>query len=382
LLKADLLAQIQNSKAEVNEDIKFLANQKINLNTQLNQLPSKSTAYNKVKRFYSLYEEVYLSLMQSKNEFEIAIAGSTTKIKILSPATMPSRPIKPNQLLIYGVASALFLILSTIFAMIRYLAHDKVNNVNDIERRTTVTLLGSIPKFKSSLKHAEVIVTEYPKSVLSESMRSIRTNMEFMTPDLKSKVYSFTSTVGSEGKTFISTNLGALHAMAGKKVIVLDLDLRRPKVHLAFGAEAANCGMSTLLISKHQVKECISKTSIENLDYIPAGPVPPNPSELLLRSEFDQILQELKSTYDLILLDTPPIGLVTDGLLAMQKADLPIYVIRADYSRLSFINNINRLDSSGRYPNLSIILNNVSKKRSGYGYSYGDVYTESSYYQD
>jgi tyrosine-protein kinase Etk/Wzc len=382
LLKADLLAQIKNGKTEVIEDIQFLENQKINLNTQLNQLPSKNTAYNKVKRFYSLYEEIYLSLMQSKNEFEIAIAGSTTKIKILSPASMPSRPIKPNQLLIYSIAFALFFILSAVFIIIRYLAHDKVNNVGDIERRTRVTLLGSVPKFKSSVTHAEVIVNDYPKSVLSESMRSIRTNMEFMIPDIKAKVYSFTSTIGSEGKTFISTNIGALHAMAGKKVIVLDLDLRRPKVHLAFGQEPGNCGMSTLLISKHQVKDCIVQTGIENLEYIPAGPVPPNPSELLLRQEFDQLLSELKSSYDLILLDTPPIGLVTDGLLAMQKADLPIYVIRADYSRLSFINNINRLDATGRYPNLSIILNNVSKKTSGYGYSYGDVYTDSAYYQD
>ena len=382
LLKADLLAQIQNSKSAVTEDINFLKSQKTNLNTQLNQLPSKSTAYNKVKRFYSLYEEVYLSLMQSKNEFEIAIAGSTTKIKILSPATMPSKPIKPNQTLIYGIALALFLIVSVIFTIVSYLAHDKVNNVGDIERRTHVTLLGSIPRFKTNVKHAEVIVTDYPKSVLSESMRSIRTNMEFMIPDIKSKVYSFTSTIGSEGKTFISTNIGALHAMAGKRVIILDLDLRRPKVHLAFGQEPGNCGMSTLLISKHKINECIRETGIENLEYIPAGPVPPNPSELLLRSEFDQLLKELKSSYDLILLDTPPVGLVTDGLLAMQKADLPIYVVRADYSRISFIKNINRLDATGRYPNLSIILNGVAKKTSGYGYSYGDVYTESSYFQE
>lgn len=382
LLKADLLAQIQNSKLQVSEDITFLENQKVNLNTQLNQLPSKSTAYNKVKRFYSLYEEIYLTLMQSKNEFEIAIAGSTTKIKILSPATMPNRPIKPNQTIIYGASVALSIILSVIFIIIRYLAHNKVNNVNDIERRTQVTILGSVPKFKSNVKHAEVIVSDYPKSVLSESMRSIRTNMEFMIPDVKAKVYSFTSTIGSEGKTFISTNIGALHAMAGKKVIVLDLDLRRPKVHLAFGDEPATCGMSTLLISKHKLPDCIKQTQIENLNYIPAGPVPPNPSELLLREEFESLLSELKTTYDLILLDTPPIGLVTDGLLAMQKADLPIYVIRADYSKLAFIQNINRLDLTGRYPNLSIILNNVAKKSSGYGYSYGNVYTESPYYQE
>jgi tyrosine-protein kinase Etk/Wzc len=382
LLIADLLAQIENSRKVVLDDITFLENQKLSLNTQLNQLPSKNTAYNKVKRFYSLYEEVYLSLMQSKNEFEIAIAGSTTKIKILSPASMPSNPIKPNQLLIYGIGTVLAFILAIAFVIIRYVAHNKINNINDVERLTNVTLLGSVPKFKSAINHAQIVVKEFPKSILSESMRSIRTNMEFMLPDLKTKVYSVTSTIGSEGKTFISTNLGALHAMAGKNVIILDLDLRRPKVHLAFGNEAANFGVSTLLIGKHKLEDCITKSEIPGLEYIGAGPVPPNPSELLLRTEFDQLLETLKKTYDLVILDTPPIGLVTDGLLAMQKADLPIYVLRADYSKLAFIKNINRLAATGRHANLSIILNSVSKTTGAYGYSYGDLYTESPYFQD
>lgn len=382
LIKADLLAQIENSKRDIQEEVKFKENQKLQLNTRLNQLPSKNTAYNKVKRFYSLYEEIYLSLMQSKNEFEIAIAGSTTKIKILSPASIPSTAIEPNKLLIYGVGIALSILISILFIIIRYLAHNRVNNIGDIERHTHITLLGAVPKFKSTLEHAQVIVKDHPKSALSESMRSIRTNMEFMLPEAKSKIYSFTSTIGSEGKTFISTNIGALHAMAGKKVVVVDLDLRRPKVHTAFGDKPSTCGMSTLLISKHRVEDCIIKSKVEGLDYIAAGPVPPNPSELLLRKEFDEVLTTLKEKYDLILLDTPPIGLVTDGLLAMQKADLPIYVVRADYSKITFINNINRLDATGRYPNLSIILNSAARRSTGYGYSYGDIYANSPYYQE
>jgi tyrosine-protein kinase Etk/Wzc len=380
LLKADLLAEIEDNKVSVTDDIAYLENQKLRLNRQLKKLPSKSTEYNKAKRYYSLYEELYLSLMQSKNEFEIAIAGSTTKIKILSPATMPDKPIKPNLAIIYGSGGAIFLILSIAFVVIRYLAHDKVNNIADVERRTTSTLLGSVPKYKSTGKHAKIVVNEHPKSALSESMRSIRTNMEFMLPELKSKVYSFTSTIGSEGKTFISTNLGSLLAMGGKKVIILDLDLRRPKVHKAFACESSDCGMSTLLIGKHDLKDCINNSDIKGLDFIAAGPVPPNPSELILRASFDEILIKLKESYDVILLDTPPIGIVTDGLLAMQKADLPIYVLRADFSKLSFIDNINRLLSTGRYPTLSVILNSVSKK--GTGYSYGDVYANSPYYQE
>ena len=382
LLKADLLAQINESKIYVTDDLSSLKNQKIRLTQQLNQLPSKNTEFNKVKRFYSLYEEIYLSLMQSKNEFEIAIAGSTTQIKILSPATMPDAPIKPNKLIVYGVGLISFILLSFILITLTYLAHDKINNVAEIERRTGATILGSVPKHKNAEKFAKIIVGDNPKSALSESMRSIRTNMEFMLPELNSKVYSFTSTVGAEGKTFVSTNLGVLLAMAGKKVVILDLDLRRPKVHKAFGDKQAKCGISTILINKHKSSECINKSNIEGLDYIAAGPIPPNPSELLLRPSFEELLKHLKTIYDAILLDTPPIGIVTDGLLVMQKADLPIYILRADFSKLSFIDNINRLIATGRYPNLSLILNGVSTKKSGYGYSYGDVYANSSYYQD
>lgn len=382
LLKADLLAEIEDSKKRVIDDIRNLKNQKSSLNQQLNKLPSKNTEYNKIKRFYSLYEEVYLSLMQSKNEFEIAIAGSTTKIKILSPATMPNTPIKPNPVIIYGVGGAFFLLISIAFIVISYLSHDKINNLVEVERSTTATLLGAVPHYKSKDKHAKVIVSKHSKSILSESLRSIRTNMEFMLPDIKSKVYSFTSTIGSEGKTFISTNLAALLTMAGKKVIVIDLDLRRPKVHKAFNQAADKCGMSTLLIKKNSLDECLKHSDLEGLDYIGAGPVPPNPSELILRDSFDEILNELKQRYDIIILDTPPVGIVTDGLLAMQKADLPIYILRADYSKLSFIKNINRLVATKRYPNFSIILNNVSSSKSGYGYSYGDVYSSSSYYQE
>ena len=382
LLKTDLLAQVADAKINLSDELRYMNNQKLKLNQQLNQLPSKNTEYNKVKRFYSLYEEVYLSLMQSKNEFEIAIAGSTTTIKILSPATMPGKPIKPDQVVIYGIGMAMFLILSFIFVLINYLAHDKINTVSEIERRTTATILGPIPKYKSKDKHAKIIVGSQPKSALSESMRSIRTNLEFMLPNLDAKVYSFTSTVGSEGKTFVSTNLGLLLAMAGKKVIILDLDLRRPKVHKAFDHSDSNCGMSTLLIDKHKLDDCINESGYERLDYIAAGPVPPNPSELLLRDSFDELLSKLKTLYDIVILDTPPVGIVTDALLAMQKADLPIYVLRADFSKLSFIDNVNRLIATGRYPNLSLILNSVSKKSSGYGYSYGEIYSNSSYYQE
>ena len=240
-----------------------------------------------------------------------------------------------------------------------------------MEKLTNVAVLGEIPYHKGAKSHAELIVSEKPKSAISESLRSIRTNIEFMLPDKGCKTLSITSTVGSEGKTFISANLGALIAMTGKKCIILDLDLRKPKVHLAFNESVTENGMSTLLIGKADLKMCIQSTSVENLSFIPAGPIPPNPSELLLRETFDDVIEELKGQFDVIIFDTPPVGLVTDGLLVMKKADLPLYVLKANYSERSYVDNINRLVNTGQFSNLSIIFNASTSSQSGYGSKYG-----------
>ena len=380
LLKEDISVEVDELIVNLKDDISGLAGKKKYYTSQLLELPSKSTEFNKAKRFYSLNEEVYLSLMQSKTEFEIAIAGSTTKIKILSPASLSFEQISPNKMVTYGTASVASLLFSFIFIGLRYLTHNKINSLNEIEKLTSASILGAVPLYRAGNGHAELIVAKKPKSVVSEALRSIRTNIEFMLPEKGAKIYSITSTVGAEGKTFVCANLGALIAMTGKKIVILDLDLRKPKVHLAFDQKPSICGLSTLLIGKHKVEECVQHTEIENLDYIAAGPIPPNPSELLLRESFDELLTELKKTYDVLILDTPPVGLVTDGLLAMKKADLPIYILKANHSHKSFIDNINRLIKSGQFTNLSIIFNGTTDSRSGYNHRYG-YGKKDSYYE-
>ncbi len=378
LLRADILAEANGFKEDIQKQKNNLATTKQQLRRQLISLPSKNTEYNKSKRFYSVYEEMYLSLMQSKNEFEIAIAGSITKIKVLSPASLSSTPIYPVPLFAYAIAVILSIVLSFLFAGITYLAHNKIQSLHEIEFLTTATTLGAVPKHNLNGKIAKIIVDKHPKSAVSEALRSIRTNIEFMIPDKNPKVLSVTSTIGSEGKTFISTNLGALLAMAGKKTVIVDLDLRKPKIHLAFDQKENANGVSSILIGKGKIEECIQKSSIQNLDFITAGAIPPNPSELILRKEFGEMIENLKSKYEVVILDTPPVGLVTDGLLAMQKADLPLYVIKADYSKRSFVQNVNRVMATGQFNNLSIILNATTTSASGYGYGYDK---KSAYYE-
>ncbi len=376
LLRADILSELNDFKNDLQKRKNGLASSKQQLRRQLISLPSKNTEYNKSKRFYSVYEEMYLSLMQSKNEFEIAIAGSITKIKILSPASISNTPIYPVPLFAYATAIILASVLSLLFAGVSYLAHNKIQSLHEIEYLTSATTLGAVPKHNLNGKVAKVIVDKHPKSAVSEALRSIRTNIEFMIPDKNSKVLSVTSTIGSEGKTFISTNLGALLAMAGKKTVIVDLDLRKPKIHLAFEQQENSIGVSSILIGKAKIEDCIQNSSIKNLDYITTGPIPPNPSELILRKEFSDMIDTLKKTYEVVILDTPPVGLVTDGLLAMQKADLPLYIIKADFSKRSFVQNVNRVLATGQFNNLSIILNATTATGSGYGYG-----NKSSYYE-
>ncbi|HNP18060.1 MAG TPA: polysaccharide biosynthesis tyrosine autokinase [Fulvivirga sp.] len=373
---SNLRNQVGTMIKSFTSDLKNLDRQKSKLQKNFVELPGKSTEFNKNQRFFKLYEEFYLSLMQSKAEFQIAQAGTTTQFKILSTATLSNKPISPDQLIIYGIGMVSGLMLSLFFVGIRYLLHNKITTLAELERLTTAPILGHVPEEREKLDSTALVVDKKPKSAVSESLRSVRTNIDFMLSKNQRRVISVTSTVGGEGKTFIAVNLGAIIAMSNKKVIILDLDMRKPRVHMSIGNDNPGKGVSTILINKNTVTECITKTHIDNLDYINAGPTPPNPSELLLNGEFDLLLSKLKVDYDVIILDTPPVGLVTDGILAMKKADLALYIVRANYSHRNFIKTLNRLINVNQFKNLAVVLNALPLLRSNnYGYGYG-------YYED
>jgi capsular exopolysaccharide synthesis family protein len=165
--------------------------------------------------------------------------------------------------------------------------------------------------------------------------------------------------------------LGGIISLSNKKVVIVDLDMRKPRVHKAFDINNNDKGVSTILIDKHTIEESICSTSIDSLKFISAGPTPPNPSELLLNGSFDKLLNDLRGKFDVIILDTPPSAIVTDATLVMKKVDIPIYVFRADYSKKSFVENLNRLIQINKFTNISLVLNslpNNGNKKYGYGY--------------
>jgi tyrosine-protein kinase Etk/Wzc len=360
--------QLTELKLELTKRMTELNARKARLESDFATMPDKNTQFSKNQRFYKLYEEFYLTLMQSKSEFEIAQAGSTPDFKILSPATLPSTPISPKKLMLTGIGFVASLMAVILFTGFLYIINNKITNINELERISGISVLGVVPASAYS-NDASLHVVDHPKSMVSEAIRTLRTNLDFFTTNAAKKVIAVSSTVSGEGKSFIALNLGGVIALSKKRVILLDLDMRKAKNNVS--SDDNTKGISTILIRKHAWEECVLKTHLDNFDFIPSGPHPPNPSELLLNGEFTGILDELKKSYDFIILDTPPVGLVTDGIMAMRRADVSIYVFRANYSKKDFLHSFRRIVNINKFTNVTTVLNAVTTaggKSNGYGY--------------
>jgi capsular exopolysaccharide synthesis family protein len=368
-LKNSLFSQLTELKKNWLKAATELGIKKEKLEREFATMPDKNTQFSKNQRFYKLHEELYLTMMQSKAQFEIAQAGSTPDFKILSPATMPPLPISPKKYMILGIGFVAGIVLNFFFIGILYLMNDRINSVQEIEKSVDAPMLGIIPTSHHT-KKSPFHVIDNPKSMVSESIRTLRSNLDFFLTSGEHKVIAVSSTISGEGKSFLALNLGGVLAMSKKRVVLLDLDMRKSKSYLPFEILDEGKGISTILIKKHEWRDCLIKTSIENFDYIPSGPHPPNPSELLLNGEFSTLLDELKREYDFVVLDTPPIGLVTDGIMAMKRADLSIYVFRANYSKRDFIRSFQRMVTINKFKNIAIVLNSLPTNSKTYGYGY------------
>jgi tyrosine-protein kinase Etk/Wzc len=328
--RASLRNQLQQAQVLLQKQLTRLDQLDSKLSARLLAMPEKATELERLQRPLSLYTAAYQRLVDRKMDFSIQQAGTTADFQILSPASPPGEPISPVRLLVYAVGLAGGLVLGLGLIATRYFMHNTITGIGELERGARAAVLGVIPTYdKEKLEVSRLVVDRNPKSSVSEAIRSIRTNLDFISPATKKRIISVTSTISGEGKTFVAVNLGGIIAQSGQRVIILDLDMRKPKVNLAFDADNVR-GISTILIERHTLTECIQHTNIEALDFISAGPTPPNPSELILNPRFDQMLVELHRSYDVILIDTPPVGLVTDGILIMRKADVPIYIVRAN----------------------------------------------------
>ncbi|MBS1682496.1 MAG: polysaccharide biosynthesis tyrosine autokinase [Bacteroidetes bacterium] len=372
-LKDQLFGQLTSLKEDWLKTMSDLLVQKQKLEKEFLSMPDKNTKFSKNQRFYNLFTDFYLSMMQSKAQFEIAQAGSTPDFKILSPASTPKDPARQRKLVIHGIGIAASITLAFFFIGFAYLLDNKITSVKEIDHSIDLPVLGVIPASRNP-RSSGILVQENPRSMTSEAIRSLRTNLDFFTSGGNKKIITVSSSISGEGKSFLAANLGGVLALSNKKVVLLDLDMRKVTKPDYGNTDRPHEGLSTILINKNHWRDCVQNTKIENLDFISAGPQPPNPSELLVNGEFTKLIDEIREEYDFILMDTPPAGLVTDAIMAMRKSDLSIFVVRANYSKKEFLRNINRLVTVNKLNNVAIVLNALPQSEKLYGYGYYEEY--------
>ncbi len=360
----------------LNEEIHNIRLKIISAQYKIKGIPEKKIEYGKLKRIQELNEGFYNMLTENKYKYSISDAGFTTNNKILSYPTISELPMSPDSSFIYLAFLSIGLIIGLGILVFKYLTFNEINLLDDLNRLLPehVTTLGGVPLVKNDMQYSQLLAYDFPKSQLSEAFRNIRTNLNYIKSSYQT--IAITSSISGEGKTFVALNLAGILAMSGKKTILIDLDLRKPKIHLGFNVENDK-GMSGLIINQYSIAECVQKSQIETLDFITAGPIPPNPSELIISESFKEKLEELKAIYDIIVIDNPPVGLVSDGIKNLTDSDIPIYVFKSHYSKRTFIGKINDLFEMQQLKSLNVILNGVKSTRKGgsYGYGYGYGYT-------
>ena len=341
------------------------------INKQLNNMPEQEQQLINIQRKYELTSEIYTFLLQRRAELEISLAGAVVNIRIIDPAQL-ERLIQLNKssMIILLIGAFLGLILPGILILLTDFFDNSIHLQEDIEKLTPLTVLGNV--FHSNNK-SELVVVERPTAPISESYRTIRTNLQYKFTSDDQKVIGLHSVQPGEGKTFNSINLACILAMNDKKTLLLGADMRKPRLHHVFKLSSKN-GLSNYLSGQITNDEIIQATSIENLSLISAGPVPPNPAELLERPLFAQLLNELKQRFDYIIIDNAPISRVTDGLITSKKSDLNLFVLRYGVSKKDQLKFINDIAKQGITKNPAFIINDVKLNHIGYGYSYSYNY--------
>jgi capsular exopolysaccharide synthesis family protein len=371
--------KIKNSKRSITENVNNIIdassialndlNRRIaQINAQLQRLPRNERELVKIQRRYDFSDNVYNYLLEKRAEAGIAIASNVVEKAVVDEAMMVgSGPVSPNKRLI--LAAALVLAFGGALALIilKDFLNDNIVTPDDVEQHTRIPFLGSITH-GSRREQSNVVANAL--SAVGESFRSLRVNLQYLTLGKEINVIGFTSSRESEGKTFCSVNLAAAMANSRRKTILLDADMRRPKVGSYFQLENDK-GLSNYLIGESTVKEIINETGIKGFDVIASGPIPPNPLDLIGQPRMGELLNELKQTYNTIIIDSPPIGFVSEYIILMKYTDANIYVVRSDYTTRFNLEKINNMYNERRINNLSILLNDVRTSRlNGYSYSY------------
>ena len=381
-----LSKELQDAKAAINSGVKrYIESLKISLvgyqemeietREQVAKLPSKENSLRTYARNFKLVEELYVFLLKRKEEASISYISALPNLKILSYGVSNTTPISPDVQTTYLIAILFGLFVPFVILFFIKFFDTKINIRDDlVDGLPGLTILGEVPLDENydTSKFQE-------RGIISESIRVIRSSISYLVNVSKTQVIITTSTTKGEGKSFMSYNIAKSYSSLGKKVILIGADLRNPQLHNLLGIKRENLGLSTFLndVNYNDLDKLIVKgKSIDEMDYLLSGAIPPNPSELLMRPRMKELLEILKSSYDFIILDTAPLLLVSDSSALLPLSDLVIYMTRAQYSDKNIFPFIKDMQSRLNMPPFGIVLNGLiaSPNSSGYGYRYSYKY--------
>ena len=376
-LDTSIRAMKSNVQAAINGTLQGLLIVKADLEREagrfsrrISDAPGQERQYVSIARQQEIKAGLYLMLLQKREENAITLAATANNAKIIDEPVATGGPLSPKPNMIYMIALVLGVGLPVGVIFLIGLTKFKIEGRGDVEKLTRLPIVGDVPL--TNEKAGSIAVFENQNTLMSETFRHIRTNLQFMLEN-DQKVILVTSTVSGEGKSFISSNLAISLSLLGKRVVIVGLDIRKPGLNKIFNIPRKEQGITQYLSNPEKnLMDFVQPSDVsKNLYILPGGIVPPNPTELLARDGLDKAIETLKKNFDYIILDTAPAGMVTDTLLVGRVADLSVYVCRADYSRKAEFTLINELAADNKLPNICTIINGLDLKKKKYGYYYG-----------
>lgn len=375
----DLVAMRSNIKSAINSVYNGLLISKEDIDRQaskyssrIDQAPTQERALTGIARQQEIKAGLYMMLLQKREENSIALAATADNAKIIDAATADDWPIAPNYGLIRMIAVVAGVLIPVIVITLINFFRIRIEGHDDVEKLTRIPILCDVPTHHAQSKSdSPIVVRENGNDLMAEVFRSLRTNLQFILGSKENKVVLVTSTISGEGKTFISCNLGVSLALLGKRVVIVGLDIRKPKLAEYFGFDQKHLkGITSYLADDSMdLQSLLLPTQASaNLWLLPSGTVPPNPAELLSRASLDKAIELLKQEFDYVIVDTAPVGMVSDTLIAARVADASVYVCRADYSYKSDFEMINGLKKENKLPEMAIVINGIDMKKKKYGY--------------
>ncbi len=369
-LKSNLFKSLSNVSSSLKLQLDVFEGEGSKVLSRIKSIPANERGYIDIKRRQEIIAGLYSYLLKKKEETDISLAVTAPNAKIIDKAYGSNAPISPKKKVIYLVAFLMGIVIPFTIIYLLDLLDTKIHNKQDIESELSVPFLGDVPKSDSKEK---IIIGNDVRSSTAEAFRLIRTNLDFMlTSNRKqSKAIFITSTTSGEGKSFISINIAATLALSGKKVLLMGMDLRAPKVTEYLGIEDRKGITNYISDEDITISDLIfTVPEVKGLDIIASGVIPPNPAELLMTKRVENLFTIVKQEYDIVIVDTAPVNLVTDTLLIGKYADMFMYIVRANYLDKRLLAVPQELYNEKKLPNMAIVLNDTDPKRS-YGYGYG-----------